>query len=66
MCVRNTTKNTCFKLSGFLISVHFIRCLLNESDRETADFFHVRDVITPLYYSHVLVVGSTVNLSSDI
>ena len=56
--VRNISKGTCFKLSGFPTSFHLIRCFLCQSDRETAEFLHVKDIITKIFYAYFFAAGN--------
>lgn len=56
--IRNISDSTCFKLSGFPTSSHLIRCFLYQSDRETAESLHVKDIITYFFYSLKLAVGN--------
>ena len=56
--IRNISDSTCFKLSGFPTSFHLIRCFLCQSDRETAEFLHVKDIVTQLFYAYFFAVGN--------
>jgi len=55
--IRNISNSTCFKLRGFPTSLHLIRCFLCQSDRETAEFLHGKDIITQLFYAYFRAVG---------
>ena len=56
--IRNISNSTCFKLSCFPTSFHLIRCFLCQTDHETAEFLHPKNIITQLFYAHILDVGN--------